>query len=181
MSIRTVLGAISSLCTDYYSNIVLGGEALGRQQLLVTTPRGMRPTIKFHEITGTERMAVTDLLISQTLDKVKYTLVHFQGRLESVRAKKPAVGLVSPSERPYLGQTKIEHDVETLSIRETGDLNQLLLIRQDLETTVQILENITRKGRSVYMSIVAVYAAEDHVLTILSVSDSVSTSSASSV
>lgn len=152
MSIRTVLGAMSSLCTDYYSHFVPGGEALGKKQSLVTTPDGMRSAIGFYEITGNERMAVTDLLISRTLDKVKYTLMRFKERLDTVKAKHPAVGLVSASERPYYGQSKVEHDVETLSMGEMGDLNRPLQVWQNLETTVQILEDIMRKGRIIYMS-----------------------------
>lgn len=149
MSIRTVLGAISSLCTDFYSNFIPGREMLGKQRSLVQTPDGMRSAIGFFEITGNERMAVTDLLISRTLDKVKYTLVRFKERLETVKARKPAVGLTSPFERPYYGQTKTGHDVETLSMGETGDLNRLLQVWQNLETTVRMLEGIMKKGNPI--------------------------------
>lgn len=148
MSIRTVLGAMSSLCTDYYSNFVPGREMLGKQRSLVQTPDGMRSAIGFFEITGNERMAVTDLLISRTLDKVKYTLVRFKERLETVKARRPAVSMTSPFERPYYGQTKVGHDVETHSMGETGDLNRLLQVWQNLETTVRMLEEIMKKGKS---------------------------------
>lgn len=146
MTIRTVLGAMSSLCTDYYSNFVPGGEAHGKRQSLVTTPDGMRSAIGCYEITGNERMAVTDLLISRTLNKVKYTLVCFKERLEAVKAKKPAIVPVSPVERAHFGQTKIEYDVETLSMGGAGGLKRLLQVWQNLETTVQMLEGIMRKG-----------------------------------
>lgn len=172
MSVRTILGAMSSLCTEYYSKFAPGGEALSKQQSQVTTLNVMRSAIGFYEITGDERMAVTELLISRTLDKVKYTLVRFKERLDTFRAKKSAVGLLSSSERPYLGQTTIEHNVETLAMGKTGDLNRLLQVWQNLETTVQILENIMRKGRIGYISIVTVHAGEAQVLINLSVSTS---------
>jgi hypothetical protein len=175
MSIHTVLGALSSLCTDYYSNFVPGGKALGKQQSIGATPDGMRSAIGFYEITGNERMAVTDLLISRTLDKLKYTLVLFKERLETARARKPAVGLISPLNRPCFGPAKIGHDVETLAMAGTCNLEGLLQIWQNLETTVQILENIMKKGNG------DIACRRRAIANIRPVSASVSTSSPSSM
>lgn len=147
MSIRTVLGAMLSLCTDYYSNFVADGALFGEQQSAVKTPDGMRSAIGFYEITGNERMAVTDLLISRTLDNVKHSLARFKERLEAARVKKPAIGLLSNLEGPHVGQTKVEHDVETFSMGGASDMHGLLQIWQNLESTVQMLEDIMRKGK----------------------------------
>lgn len=181
MSIHTVLGALSSLCTDYYSNFVPGGKALGKQRSMAPTPDGMRSAIGFYELTGNERMAVTDLLISRTLDKLKHTLVRFKERLETARARNSAVGLISPLNRPCLGPSKIGHDVETLLMEGTCNLEGLLQIWQNLETTVQVLENIMKKGRIVCTSNGSIACRRRPIANISPVSASVSTSSANSM
>ena len=139
MSIRTILRALSPLCVDYYNNFVSSGEAIRRQQPPVSTPDDMKSTIGCYRISGDERMAVTDLLISRCLDQVKLTLACFKTRLETMKARKTAAASMASRKRTV-------SDVEVLSKGGPGDLDHLLQLWQNLENTVQMLEGIMRKG-----------------------------------
>ena len=151
MSIRTILRALSPLCTEYYNNFISSGEAIRRQQPPVRTPDDMKSAIGFYQITGDERMAVTDLLISRTLEQVKLTLACFKERLEKMKARK-AISASAPSgKRIFRGHG--EREVDTLSKGGPGDLNHLLQVWQNLENTVQMLEGIMRKGNTSPMGV----------------------------
>ena len=139
MSIRTILRALSPLCVDYYNNFISSGEAIRRQQPPVKTPDDMRSTIGCYRITGEERMAVTDLLISRCLDQVKLTLACFKTRLETMKARKASSASTQSRKRTA-------SEVEVLSKGGPGDLDHLLQVWQNLENTVQMLEGIMKKG-----------------------------------
>ena len=139
MSIRTILRALSPLCVDYYNHSISSGEAIRRQQPPVSTPDDMKSTIGCYRITGDERMAVTDLLISRCLDQVKLTLACFKNRLETMKARRASSALA-----PSLKRTV--SDVEAFSKGGPGDLDHLLQVWQNLENTVQMLDGIMRKG-----------------------------------
>lgn len=139
MSIRTILRALSPLCIDYYNNFISSGEAIRRQQPAVRTPDDMKSTIGCYQITGEERMAVTDLLISRCLDQVKLTLACFKTRLETMKAKKA-------SSASGHSRKRTASDVDMLSKGGPADLDHLLQVWQNLENTVQMLEGVMRKG-----------------------------------
>ncbi len=141
MSIRTILRAISPLCVDYYNSFISSGEAIRRQQPPVKTPDDMKSTIGCYRITGEERMAVTDLLISRCLDQVKLTLACFKTRLETMKARKASTASAQSRKRTA-------SDVDVLAKGGPGDLDHLLQVWQNLENTVQMLEGIMKKGKS---------------------------------
>ena len=141
MSIRTILRALSPLCIEYYNNFISSGEAIRRQQPPVSTPDDMKSTIGCYRISGEERMAVTDLLISRCLDQVRLTLACFKTRLETMKARKA-------SKVATHSRKRTASDVEALSKGGPGDLDHLLQVWQNLESTVQMLDGVMRKGNA---------------------------------
>ena len=144
MSIRTVLRSLQSLCSEYYNAVVSSKEAEGQERVADDIPDGMQSVIGMYEITGEERMAVKDLLISRTLDKVKYTLACFKERLEILNAKKTATTTSSPRKKSLPGQ--ICSDVDRLHRGGPGDLNHLVNVWRNLDSTVQMLERVLKSG-----------------------------------
>ena len=157
MSIRTILRALSPLCVEYYNNFISSGEAIRRQQPPVSTPDDMKSTIGCYRISGEERMAVTDLLISRCLDQVKLTLACFKTRLETMKARKASASASAPARKRTVS------DVEALSRGGPGDLDHLLQVWQNLENTVQMLEGVMRKGKSSWL--LQMYHLNDHAST----------------
>ena len=145
MSIRTVLRSLQSLCAEYYNSVVSGQDADDQQRATTDIPDGMQSVIGMYEITGEERLAVKDLLISRTLDKVKYTLACFKERLETLNAKKTATATLLPSKRPLPIQTN--SDVERLHEGGPGDLDHLVKVWRNLDSTVQMLERVLKSGK----------------------------------
>ncbi|MCJ1450249.1 hypothetical protein MMC28_000578 [Mycoblastus sanguinarius] len=141
MSIRTVLRSLQSLCLDNSTAALAGADysAVGRTRSPVSGNDTLKSSIGIYEITGEERTAVTDLLISRTLDKIKYTLACFKERLEAVRNKKQA----------SVGSTRKAsmHDGDsTLAGGKAGDLDHLLQVWRNLEGIVQMLGRVLRSG-----------------------------------
>ena len=142
MSIGTVLRSLQSLCSEYYNSVVSGQDVYARQGAMTDIPDGMQSAIGMYEITGEERMAVKNLLISRTLDKMKYTLACFKERLETLSAKKNTTAALSPSQG--------NSDVERLHRGGPGDLDHLVRVWRDLDSTVQLLERVLRSGNELY-------------------------------
>ena len=148
MSIRTVLRSLQSLCSEYYNSVVSGQDNYDRQGATTDIPDGMQSAIGIYEITGEERLAVKDLLIQRTLDKMKYTLACFKERLETLNAKKNKAAALSPRKRtlPNLGNS----DVERLHQGGPGDLDHLVKVWRNLDSTVQMLERVLRSGNGLH-------------------------------
>ncbi len=148
MSIRTVLRSLQSLCSEYYNSVVSGQDIYDQQGATTDIPDGMQSAIGMYEITGEERMAVKDLLISRTLDKMKYTLACFKERLETLNAKKNMTATLSPSRRTSSNQGN--SDVERSHQGGPGDLDHLAKVWRNLDSTVQMLERGLRSGNSLH-------------------------------
>ena len=143
MSIRTVLRSLQSLCSEYYNAVVSGKDSYFQEQAVANIADGMQSAIGMYEITGEERMAVKDLLISRTLDKVKYTLTCFKERLEALNAKKKSSAASSPRKVSLPGQ--INSDLDRLQ-GGPGDLDHLVQVWRNLDSTVQMLERMLKSG-----------------------------------
>ena len=148
MSIRTVLRSLQSLCSEYYNSVVSGQDNYDQQGATTDIPDGMQSAIGIYEITGEERMAVKDLLISRTLDKMKYTLACFKERLETLSAKKNKSAALSPRKRTLSNQAN--SDVERLHQGGPGDLDHLVKVWRNLDSTVQMLERVLRSGNGLH-------------------------------
>ena len=148
MSIRTVLRSLQSLCSEYYNSVVSGQDIYDQEGATTDIPDGMQSAIGMYEITGEERMAVKELLISRTLDKMKYTLACFKERLETLSAKKNKTATLSPSKRALSNQGN--SDVERLHQGGPGDLDHLVKVWRNLDSTVQMLERVLRSGNSLH-------------------------------
>ena len=144
MSIRTVLRSLQSLCSEYYNSVVSGQNFYDRQGTPIEIPDGMQSAIGMYEITGEERMAVKDLLILRTLEKMKYTLACFKERLETLSAKKNMTAGLSSIKRTLSNHGN--RDVERLHRGGPGDLDHLVKEWRDLDSTVQLLERVLRSG-----------------------------------
>ena len=144
MSIRTVLRSLQSLCSEYYNAVVSGKDSYDQEQAVADIPDGMQSVIGMYEITGEERMAVKELLISRTLDKVKYTLTCFKERLEALNAKKTSSAASSPRKVSLPGQ--INNDFDRLQKGGPGDLDHLVQVWRNLDSTVQMLERVLKSG-----------------------------------
>ena len=158
MSIRTVLRSLQSLCSEYYNSVVSGQDIYARQGATTDIPDGMQSAIGMYEITGEERMAVKDLLISRTLDKMKYTLACFKERLETLSAKKNTTAALSPSQG--------NSDVERLHRGGPSDLDHLVKVWRNLDSTVQLLERVLRSGNGLYPKTDAAPSKRTYQLTI---------------
>lgn len=108
-------------------------------------PDGMQSAIGMYEIPGEERMAVKDLLIWRTLDKVKYTLAGFKKRLENLEAKKISTAASSPDEISFAGD--VGPGVERLQRGGPGDLDHLIQVWRNLGSTVHTLERLIKSGK----------------------------------
>lgn len=144
MSIRSVLRSLHSLCLEHYNDAVSNQAADSQKQTTASMPDGMHSVIGMYEITGEERMAVKDLLIWRTLDKVKYTLACFKQRLDTLERRKTSIALSSPLERSY--PRSIDPDVERLQKGGPSDLDHLGQLWRNLSHTVQTLERMLRFG-----------------------------------
>ena len=147
MSIGTVLLSLQSLCSEYH-NGVISGQGYDQQGATIDVPDGMQSAIGIYEITGEERMAVKDLLISRILDKMKYTLACFKERLETLNTKRDKAAALSPKKRTIsnLGNS----DVERLHQGGPGDLDHLVKVWRNLDSTVQTLERVLRSGNGLH-------------------------------
>ena len=148
MSIRTVLWSLHSLCSEYYNGVVSGQDNYGQQGATTNVSDGMQSAIGIYEITGEERMAVKDLLISRILDKMKYTLARFKERLETLSAKKDRAAVLSPRKRTLANQGN--SDVERLHHGGPGDLDHLVEVWRNLDSTVQMLEQALKNGNGLH-------------------------------
>lgn len=148
MSIRTVLRSLQSLCSEYYNSVVSGKDIYDQRGAMANIPDGMQSAIGMYEITGEERMAVKDLLISRTLDKMKYTLACFKERLETLSAKKNTTAALLPRKRIPCSQGNSA--VERLHRGGPGDLDHLVKVWRSLDSTVQLLEQVLRSGNGLY-------------------------------
>ena len=148
MSIRTVLRSLQSLCSEYYNSVVSGQDIYDRQGATTDIPDGMQSAIGMYEITGAERMAVKNLLISRTLDKMTYTLACFKERLETLSAKTNTTAGFSAAKRTLSSQCN--SDIERLHRGGPGDLDHLERVWQNLDSTVQLLERVLRSGNGLY-------------------------------
>ena len=144
MSIGTVLQSLQSLCSEYYTDVISGQDNYDQQGATIDVPGGMQSAIGIYEITGEERMAVKDLLISRILDKMKYTLAGFKERLESLDTKKDKATALSPRKRMISDQSN--SDVERLHQGGPGDLDHLVKVWRNLDSTVQTLERVLKSG-----------------------------------
>ncbi|KAL2056735.1 hypothetical protein ABVK25_003129 [Lepraria finkii] len=142
MSIRTVLRSLQSLCSEHYNAVVSGKDSYGQEQAVADIPDGMQSAIGMYEITGEERMAVKDLLISRTLDKVKYTLTCFKERLEALNSKKKSSATSSPRKVSLPGQ--INSDIDRLHKGGPGDIDHLVQVWRNLDSTGQMLERVLK-------------------------------------
>ena len=144
MSIGTVLQSLQSLCSEYYTDVVSGQDNYGQQGATIDVPDGMQSAIGMYEITGEERMAVKDLLISRILDKMKYTLACFKERLETLDMKKDEATALSPRKRVISDQSN--SDIERLHQGGPGDQDHLVKVWRNLDSTVQTLERVLKSG-----------------------------------
>ena len=145
MSIRTVLRSLQSLCLSNSSAGVSNSDFVSGKSRAQAADRceSLKSSIGIYEITGEERTAVTDLLISRTLDKIKYTLSCFKERLEAVKCKKSAM---ATSAR----RTSSIHDGDsTLAGGKAGDLDHLMQVWRNLEGIVQMLGRVLRSSNLV--------------------------------
>ena len=147
MSIRTVLRSLKKFCSEYYNSVSSSQGPSGQQQAAANIPDGMQPAIGMYEVTGEEQIAVRNLLIGRTLDKVKYTLACFKQRLEMLEAKKTSMAASAPVERSSLGD--FDPGVERLQNGGPGDLDHLVKVWRNLGNTVETLECFLRNGKDV--------------------------------
>ena len=148
MSIRTVLRSLQSLCSEYYNGVVSGQDNYGQQGATTNMSDGMQSAIGIYEITGEERMAVKDLLISRILNKMKYTLACFKERLETLSAKKDRAAVSSQRKRTLANEGS--SDVERLHHGGPGDLDHLVKVWRDLDSTVEMLEQALKNGNGLH-------------------------------
>lgn len=148
LSIFTVLRSLQSLCSEYYNGVVSGQGNHDQQGATSDIPDGMQSAIGLYEITGEERMAVKDLLVSRILDKMTYTMACFKERLETLNAKKNKAAALSPRNRTLPNQGN--SDVEWLHQGGPGDLDHLVKVWRNLDSTVQELEQVLRSGNSLH-------------------------------
>ena len=144
MSIGTVLRSLESLCSEYYNGVISGQDNYDQEGAIIDVPDGMQSAIGLYEITGEERMAVKDLLISRILDKMKYTLACFKERLETLDRKKDKAAALSLRKSMISDQSN--SDVEKIHQGGPGDLDHLVKIWSNLDNTVQTLERVLRSG-----------------------------------
>lgn len=147
MSIRTVLRSLKNLCSECYNSLPSSQGPSGQQQAAAKMPDGMQSAIGMYEVTGEEQIAVRNLLIGRTLDKVKYTLACFKQRLEMLEAKKTSTAASAPVERPFLEDD--DPGVERLQKGGPGDLDHLVKVWRNLGDTVKTLEQVLKKGKDV--------------------------------
>ena len=147
MSIRTVLRSLKNLCSEYYNSVSSSQGPSGQQQAAANMPDVMQSAIGMYEVPGEEQIAVRNLLIGRTLDKVKYTLACFKQRLEMLEAKKTSMAASAPVERSFLGD--FDPGVERLQNGGPGDLDHLVKVWRNLGSTVETLERVLKNGEDV--------------------------------
>ena len=167
MSIRSVLRRLQSLLMESRGQLPLSGasspgDTFSQQASPVLSSHSnhsrhnsnnddLRSTIGIYEITGEERTAVTDLLVSRTLDRIRYTLLRFKERIESLKAKKtlnPRVmtNSMSAYHQNGIGDGALGDDDLSERGRGIGDLEHLEQVWHNLENTVQCLVRTIRSG-----------------------------------
>lgn len=145
MSIRTVLRSLRGLCYEYYTSVVYGKESSSEQSTVVGDDQdGMQSAFGMYKITEEERMAVKDLLMSRTLDKIKYTLACFKERLNTSSVNMRARAMPTPPTSPI--RSHLSNDVERLHKGGPGDYDHLLQVWRNLDDTVQDLERVLKSG-----------------------------------
>ncbi|KAL2047706.1 hypothetical protein N7G274_000748 [Stereocaulon virgatum] len=128
-SILTVLRSLQCLCSEYYNTLAFSQHTEGQEWAMVDTLHGMQSVIGTYEVTEEGRTAVEELLIVRTLDKMRYTMTSFKGRLERLETKKNASSITVPCQISHSDQVN-------------GDLNNLVQVWWDLNSTVQMLERV---------------------------------------
>ena len=151
MSMGTVLRSLESLCSEYYNGVISGQDHYDQEGAIIDVPDGMQSAIGLYEITGEERMAVKDLLISRILDKMKYTLGCFKERLEMLETKKDKAAALSLRTRMISDQSN--SDVERIHQGGPGDLDHLAKVWRKLDNTVQTLERVLRSGNILHAKV----------------------------
>ena len=135
MSILTMLRSLQCLCSEYYNTLAFSQHTEAQESAMVDTSDGMQSVIGTYEVTEEGRTAVEELLIVRTLDKMRYIMTCFKGRLEGLETKKNATSISSPCQISRPGEL-------------SGDLDNLVQVWWDLDNTVQVLEQVLEGGNS---------------------------------
>ena len=162
MSIRSVLRRLQCLLMESRGQMPLSGASSPgaafsqRASPIITNGNchndDIKSTIGIYEITGEERTAVTDLLVSRTLDRIRYTLMRFKERLDNMRKKKtmrPTALRKTMASYTHDGMDDDDDDDDDeLAEYDRGveDLEHLEQVWRNLESTVQRLVRAIRSG-----------------------------------
>ncbi|KAL9125522.1 MAG: hypothetical protein Q9217_005279 [Psora testacea] len=153
MSIRSVLRRLQSLLMESRGQDPFSGSSSPAtpfsQRMSPADKNGeIKSTIGIYEITGEERTAVTDLLVSRTLDRIRYTLMRFKERLDNLRNKK--MMMPTTMRQAVSSYTYDEEGDGNDSLGGYGrgieDLEHLEQVWRNLESTVQRLVRAIRSG-----------------------------------
>ena len=153
MSIRSILRRLQNLLLesrgqDPFSGASSPATPFSQRAASLDNNCDIKSTIGIYEITGEERTAVTDLLISRTLDRIRYTLARFKERLEGLRTKKIFQPTVMRQQiATYTHNDEVEEsDGLEPYVRGAEDLEHLEQVWRNLESTVQRLVHAIRNG-----------------------------------
>ena len=148
MSIRTLLRSLQALVARYYNSVKANELSDDRKIPRADISEGMSSSMGMHEFPGDERMAVTNLLISRTLDKMKYTLACFKERLDVLQSRRTETrtGAGTPQPRKRSFPVQIEDDVDRLHRGGPGDYDHITRVWQNLDGTVSMLDRVLKSG-----------------------------------
>ena len=157
LSIKSVLRRLQRLLMESRGQMPLSGASspgAGFSQLgspiRMHHEDDIKSTIGIYEITGEERTAVTDLLVSRTLDRIRYTLMRFKERIDNIRKKttmRPTAMRRPASTYAHDGMEDDEDDDEFAEYdKGVEDLEHLEQVWRNLESTVQRLLRAIRSG-----------------------------------
>ena len=159
MSIRSVLHRLQSLLIASRGSSPLSGSA--SPEAIFSSPSGsmlagnmgpshdeIKSTIGIYEITGPEQTAVTDLLVSRTLDRIRFTLLKFKERVQTLKQRRQMTSL--PSQRSLSAYAREafddDDDDDERNLRGLEDLEHLEKVWRNLDRTVQRIVRAIRSG-----------------------------------
>ena len=162
MSIRSVLHRLQSLLIASRATSPMS-ESASPETVFAAPPNtihagtlapphdGIKSTIGVYEIMGPEQTAVTDLLVSRTLDRIRFTLQKFKERLDNLKQQRHI--MPEPFQRPLsLFSQDIFHDdneEDERKLRGLEDLEHLEKVWQNLDRVVNRIVRAIRNRATV--------------------------------
>ena len=142
---HTILQSLSTLCADIYRSSSSSSRERRKQLAQVKPPASMKSAFGVFDVAGSDQLAVTDLLIRGTSDKVKHTMACFRERMDAINARQK----VTPAtlSRNSLMPWPAVHDVNLFPKGMPGSLDHLTHLWRDLESTGQELEEVLEKSK----------------------------------